>query len=85
MNRKIPAIAIIIAGACTTSMNWRFSFQLGTTVYDSYIWAIFSVALDVSKWFMLPFAALAWPDHKLRASSAVAIWLVATIYSFTAA
>ena len=85
MNRKIATIAIIVAGACTTLMNWRFSFQLGTTVYDSYIWAIFSVALDVAKWFMLPFAAHAWPSHKPRASAAVVIWLVATIYSFTAA
>ena len=85
MNRKIAAVAIIIAGLCTTSMNWRFSFQLGTTVYDSYIWAIFSVALDVAKWFMLPFAAISWPTHKPRASAAVSIWIVATIYSFTAA
>ena len=85
MNRKIAAVAIIIAGLCTTSMNWRFSFQLGTTVFDSYIWAIFSVALDVAKWFMLPFAAISWPTHKPRASAAVAIWIVATIYSFTAA
>ena len=85
MNQKIAAIAIVVAGACTTSMNWRFSIQLGTTVYDSYIWAIFSVALDVTKWFMLPFAARALPNHKLRASAAVTIWLIATIYSFTAA
>lgn len=34
---------------------------------------------------MLPFAALAWRNHKLRSLAAVAIWLVATIYSFTAA
>ena len=59
------AFAILIAGACTTAMNWRFSYQLGTTAWDSYTWAIFSVALDVTKWLMLPFAALAWSDHKL--------------------
>jgi hypothetical protein len=66
-------------------MNWRFSYQLGTTAWDSYTWATFSVALDVSKWLMLPFAALAWRDHKLRSVAAFTIWLVATIYSFTAA
>ena len=85
MNRNIAAIAIVIAGLCTTSMNWRFSFQLGTTIADSYIWAVFSVALDTTKWFMLPLAALAWLNHKPRACAAFAIWLVATIYSFTAA
>ena len=85
MNRNMAAIAIAVAGACTTSMNWRFSYQLGTSVWDSYIWAIFSVALDVTKWFMLPFVALAWPNHKPRACAAVAIWTVATIYSFNAA
>ena len=66
-------------------MNWRFSYQLGTSEWDSYTWAIFSVALDVSKWLMLPCAALAWTRHKLRALAAVSIWLVATIYSFSAA
>jgi hypothetical protein len=54
-------------------------------MWDSYTWATFSVALDVSKWLMLPFGASAWRDHKLRSVAAFAIWLVATIYSFTAA
>ena len=66
-------------------MNWRFSYQLGTSPADSYTWAIFSVALDVVKWFMLPIAVLAWTDHKLRAAAAFVIWMVATIFSFTAA
>src|SRR5262245_56396350 len=79
------AAAIVVAGICTTAMNWHFSFQLGTTVADSYTWAIFSVALDVTKWLMLPFAGLAWRQHKLRAVAATTIWFVATIYSFTAA
>ena len=83
--RYIAALAILVAGACTTAMNWRFSYQLGTTEWDSYTWAIFSVALDVTKWLMLPCAALAWQFHKARASAAIAIWLIATIYSFTAA
>src|SRR5437762_420415 len=85
MTRMIAIIAIVVAGACTTAMNWRFSYQLGTTIWDSYTWAVFSVALDVTKWLMLSFAALAWRSHKFRAIAAVAIWLVATIYSFTAA
>lgn len=85
VTRYAAAFAIIVAGICTTAMNWRFSYQLGTTVWDSYTWAIFSVALDVTKWLMLPFAALTWRDHKLRAVAAFTIWLVATIYSFTAA
>lgn len=81
----IAIAAIVVAGLCTTAMNWRFSFLLGTTYWDGYIWAIFSVALDVSKWIMLPYAAAAGTAHKLRAGAAVLIWLVATIYSFTAA
>jgi hypothetical protein len=85
MTRSLAIVAILVAGICTTAMNWRFSYQLATSVWDSYTWATFSVALDVSKWLMLPFAALAWRDHKLRSVAAVAIWLVATIYSFTAA
>ena len=85
LSRCVATLAILVAGACTTAMNWRFSFQLGTSEWDSYIWAIFSVALDVVKWLMLPFAALAWPNHKYRSAAAIAIWFVATIYSFTAA
>lgn len=83
--RSAAVLAILIAGACTTAMNWRFSYQLGTNQWDSIIWAIFSVALDVTKWLILPFAALTWRSHKLRAAAAAAIWFVATLYSFTAA
>lgn len=83
--RYIAALAVLVAGACTTAMNWRFSFQLGTGEWDSYTWATFSVALDVTKWLMLPCAALVWKFDKTRASAAIAIWLIATIYSFTAA
>jgi hypothetical protein len=81
----LASLAILVAGACTTAMNWRFSYQLGTTEWDSYTWATFSVALDVTKWLMLPYAALAWKFHKARAVAAMSIWLVATVYSFTAA
>jgi hypothetical protein len=66
-------------------MNWRFSFQLGTTNWDAYIWAVFSVALDVTKWLMLPYAAVAGTTQKSRAAAAILIWLVATMYSFGAA
>ncbi len=83
--RYLAALAILVAGCCTTAMNWRFSYQLGTNEFDGTIWAVFSVALDVAKWLMLPFAAVAWPTRKLRAAAAAAIWLTATIYSFTAA
>src|SRR5205814_1544510 len=76
---------IVVAGTCTTAMNWRFSYQLGTSEWDSYIWAIFSVALDVTKWLMLPYAARAGARHKLRTLAAITIWLVATTYSFAAA
>jgi hypothetical protein len=83
--RICAALAILVAGACTTAMNWRFSYQLGTTPWDSTILAVFSIALDVTKWLMLPFSALAWRAHKPRALAAISIWLIATVYSFTAA
>src|SRR5690349_16023745 len=79
LTRYLACLAIFIAGACTTAMNWRFSYQLGATDWDSYTWAIFSVALDVAKWLMLPFAALAWRHHQARAIAAFVIWLMATI------
>ena len=85
MTRLLATIAVFVAGACTTAMNWRFSYQLGTSEIDGITWAVFSVALDVLKWLMLPFAALAWRSYKLRALAATSIWLFATIYSFTAA
>ena len=85
MFRIIATLAVVAAGLCTTTMNFRFSYQLGTADWDSLTWATFSVALDVTKWVMLPLAALAWRCHKLRALAACAIWLVATVYSFTAA
>ena len=85
MLRTIAILAILTAGVCTTIMNWRFSYQLGTSPFDSYTWAIFSMALDINKWLMLPYAAIAWQQHKARASAAFGIWLIATIYSFTAA
>src|SRR5262245_49153738 len=88
INRPIHYLAIaaiFTAGACTTAMNWRFSYQLGTTDWDSAIWAIFSVALDVTKWLMLPYAALAGRLRKIQALAAITIWFVATTYSFTAA
>lgn len=83
--RYLAALTIFIAGVCTTAMNWRFSYQLGMTEINSIIWATSSVALDVAKWLMLPFAALAWRTHKLRAAAAFLIWLVASIYSFASA
>ena len=85
MKRLLATAAIVVAGVCTTAMNWRFSYQLGTNEFDSITWAVFSVALDVLKWVMLPYAALASGTHKSRAAAATTIWLVATIYSFTAA
>lgn len=83
--RTVAALAVLTAGACTALMNWRFSYALGGNAVDSTTWATFAVALDVAKWLMLPFAARAWPAHKLRAAAAIAIWVIATLYSFTAA
>ena len=85
MCRWLAMSAVLTAGVCTTIMNWRFSFQLGHNEIDAYVWATFSVALDICKWTMLSLAALTWRAHRLRAISAVTIWIVATVYSFAAA
>jgi hypothetical protein len=85
VTRYLAALAVVVAGVCTTAMNWRFSYQLGTTEFDAYLWATFSVALDVCKWLMLPIAARAGRARMPRAIAAAAIWLVATCYSFAAA
>jgi hypothetical protein len=82
MMQFIAITAIVVGGLCTTAISWRFSFQLGTTNWDGYIWAIFSVALDDTKWLMLPYAAVAGTTQKSRAAAAILIWLVATMYSF---
>ena len=84
-SRFLAICAVLTGGICTTVMNWRFSYQLGTNQIDAYVWGTFSVALDVCKWTMLGFAALSWRTHHLRALSAIAIWVVATLYSFAAA
>ena len=83
--RWLAVSAVLVAGLCTTVMNWRFAFQLALNQFDAYVWATFSVALDICKWMMLQFAALAWRRHKQRAMAALVIWLVATCYSFAAA
>jgi hypothetical protein len=85
LHRYLARSAIFVAGICTTVMNWRFSFQLGANEFDAYVWAIFSVALDVCKWTMLPFAALTSRKHQQRSIAAIAIWFVATCYSFASA
>ena len=64
LSRGLAAAAVLVAGLCTTVMNWRFAYQLANNQFDSYVWAIFSVALDVCKWMMLPIAAVAWRAHK---------------------
>ena len=30
VTRIFAIIAVLVAGTCTTAMNWRFSYQLGT-------------------------------------------------------
>lgn len=81
--KVLSIIAVIVAGLCTTAFNWQFSYQLGRTQHEALTWAIFSVALDVTKWTMLVIAVRAWPS--LNAIAAILIWITATTYSFTAA
>jgi hypothetical protein len=84
MLRSVPIIAIGIASACAAFMNWKFALHLSSSSADRHALAIFSVALDVTKWFMLPCAGHAWSRHKPRAIAAVTIWIVATMYSLAA-
>jgi hypothetical protein len=59
MSRSFTIVAILVVGIYTTAMSGRLSCQLATIVWSSYTCATFSVALDASKWLMLPFAAMA--------------------------
>lgn len=81
--KAIAILAVLVCGLCTTAFNWQFSYQLGRTEHEALTWAIFSVALDVTKWTMLVIAVRGWPS--LNAIAAIIIWITATTYSFTAA
>lgn len=81
--KAISIIAVVVAGLCTAAFNWQFSYGLGRTEHEALTWAIFSVALDVTKWTMLVIAVRAWPS--INALAALVIWIAATSYSFTAA
>lgn len=84
--RVLAGGAVLVAGACTTTMNWRFGHQLGSSELDGQVLGAFSVALDIAKWFALGLAAIAWQTRaRFRAAAGLAVWLVAVIYSATAA
>lgn len=79
----LALIAVLAAGLCTAAFNVLFSIDLGRTQHEALTWAVFAVALDVTKWTMLIIVARRWPS--LNAVAAILIWLTATTYSFTAA
>ena len=84
--RVVAGGAVLVAGACTTTMNWQFGHGLASSELDGHILGTFSVALDVCKWFALGLAALAWrAGAYLRAAAGLAVWLVAVAYSGAAA
>ena len=78
--------AVLLAGLCTTTMNWQFGHQLASSEFDGRVLGTFSVALDICKWFALGLAALAWRSRAyLRVTAGFAVWLVAVAYSSAAA
>lgn len=84
--RALAGGAVIVAGLCTTSMNWQFGHQLASSEFDGHVLGTFSVALDICKWFALGLAALAWRARAYpRAAAGLAVWLVAVAYSGAAA
>lgn len=82
MSRALLFLAVIVAGICTTIMNYRFAYQLGHDQLDKTVWGVFSIALDICKWFIL---AVSLHGTKPQRLAGVLIWLVATSYSFMAA
>jgi hypothetical protein len=84
--RALAGGAVIVAGVCSTAMNWRFGYQLGSSELDSLVLGTFSVTLDIAKWFALGLAAIAWrAGARIRATAGLAVWLVAVVYSGAAA
>ena len=81
--KTLALLAVFVAAICTTMFNWHFSYGLGRNEAESLTLAVFSVALDVTKWTMLVLAARAW--FSLQSLAAILIWLAATSYSFIAA
>ena len=84
--RAVAGGAVLVAGVCTTTMNWQFGHQLASSEFDGHVLGTFSVALDICKWFALGLAALAWRAKAYpRAAAGLAVWLVAVAYSGAAA
>lgn len=86
LSRIIIMIAVLTVGLCSSVMNFRFGYQLGSTSFDGFVIGTMSVSLDVVKWFAPVYAALAYSRQAhLRAVSAGLIWAVCVVYSFVAA
>ncbi len=86
LSRIIILTAVLTVGLCSTVMNFRFGYKLGSTSFDGLIIGTLSVSLDIVKWFAPVYAALSFSRKAyLRAISAVLIWTVCVSYSFIAA
>src|SRR5262245_60620516 len=83
--RCLATLAILIAAACTCTMNWHFGQSLGATEVERHVYSTFGVALDVAKVFGLAFAAHAWEKRRrAKALACVVVWVFAVAYSFAA-
>ena len=83
--RALLLLPVIVAGLCTSAMNYRFAVSLGATPFDGQIWGVFAVAIDLIKWYALVVAAWQWPEHRGRSAACVALWLTTVAFSFLTA
>lgn len=67
-------------------MNWRFGYSLGKTEMDGLIYGAASAAADCFK-ALVPFFFFAAIKNRMwsQAAASVVVWVVVTVYSFTAA
>jgi hypothetical protein len=84
--RSVVGFGVIVAAGCTMAMNAKFGWSIGSDDLEKYMYAVFSVSLDICKLLGLGFVAHAW-SKKYRAKALVAliVWVTAVAYSLVAA
>ena len=84
--RYVVQGGVFAAAICTTVMNAKFGWSLGSDELEKALYAVFGIALDICKFFGLAYVAYAWTkNYKAKALAALVVWTVAVGYSLVAA
>jgi hypothetical protein len=84
--RSVATAAVLVCAVVHSTMNFKFGLSLSHDPVERYIFAVFGVAIDVTKVFALAFVAYAW-DHgrRVKAIMCLVVWATTVTYSTTAA